>query len=110
MVSLHALQQGGVLSQHALQQGGTCSRGVCPPGGLLRLVLAGEGECLLLGQGGGVCSWAGVWRPPGSRLLLLRMVRILLECILVDIVSPDVDPITRTMCTVRYLNLGFLFF
>ena len=32
---------------------------------------------------GGACSGGGVWRPPESRQLLLRTVRILLECILV---------------------------
>ena len=55
VVSQHALQ---VVSQHALQKRG----------------------CLLQG----VCS-RGMWRPPApeSRRLLLRMVRILLECILI---------------------------
>ena len=62
------LVAGGVLSQHALQQGGACSWGGC---------LLPGGAC-----SGGVCS-QGVWRPPRSRRLLLRTVRILLECILV---------------------------
>ena len=63
VVSQHALQ---VVSQHALQQ---------------------------VSKGGGACSWGGLlpgwsargglWRPPErSRRLLLRTVRILLECIL----------------------------
>ena len=78
VVSEHALQQGGVLSQHALQQGGAWSGGLFP----------GESAA------GGVCSWGvpapGVCvcgDPPGSRRLLLRMVRILLECFLVHYVA-----------------------
>ena len=64
VVSQHVLQ---VVSQHALQQvsgGVPAPRGVPAPGG-----------CLLRGGCGG--------DPPGSRRLLLRTVRILLECILV---------------------------
>ena len=62
VVSQHALQQGGVLSQNALQWG-----------------VPALGGCLLPGGGCG--------DPPGSRWLLLRMVRILLECILVILSS-----------------------
>ena len=87
-VSVH---KGGVVSQHALQQvsrggwypnmpcrwypsmpcsrsrrGGACSQGVPALGGYLL-------------RGGGMCGGD----PPASRRLLLRTVRILLECILV---------------------------
>ena len=76
-VSQHALQQGGVLSQHALQvvsqhalQQGECAIPSC--------LAAGE-ACSRGGLLRGVCAW---WRPPPGRPLL-RVVRILLECILV---------------------------
>ena len=59
------LAVGGVLSQHALQQG---------EGGLLRMGLL---------QGGGAGG-----HPPGR--LLLRAVRILLECILVSFIFVDI--------------------
>ena len=76
----HALQ---VVCQHTLQQ---VSKGGC----LLQQVPAWGGcllgQCLLQGDllPGDACS-GGVWRPPcpESRRLLLRTVRILLECILV---------------------------
>ena len=51
--------RGGVCSGGCLLSGGVCSRGSAP---------------------GGVCTEAG---PPWERRLLLRTVRILLECILV---------------------------
>ena len=59
VVSLHALQQGGVLSQHALQQGGllqgdawsgggeVCPRGVPGPGGSTPGGSAPGGWCLV---------------------------------------------------------------
>ena len=85
VLSQHALQ---VVSQHALHQ---VSRGCPVPwwwsipwgGGCL---LPGEEGLLPWGTApGGVCSWrvcsreGAWWRPPGR--LLLRAVRILLECI-----------------------------
>ena len=86
MVSQHALQ---VVSQHALQQGGACSQGGAWSGG------AQSEGCLvwrgLLPEGtwsGGSAPGAGLlprgdswWRTPER--LLPRVVRILLECILV---------------------------
>ena len=89
MLSQHALQ---VVSQHDLQQ---VSRGSLLPGGcllwggvvLLRGVPAPAGVGLLLGRcacsrgvpaPGGLCG-----DPSESRRLLLRTVRIILECILV---------------------------
>ena len=68
VLSQHALQ---VVSQHALQQvsRGISSRGVCSLGGCLV-------ETPL------VCSWGAWWKSPQ---LLLRAVRILLECILVNL-------------------------
>ena len=53
-------------------EGGACSQGVPGPGG------AWSGGCLVLG---GAWSWG--MPGPGERRLLLRTVRILLECILV---------------------------
>ena len=67
-----------MLSQHALQQvsGGSGPRGgACSGWGLLR-------GCVPA-LGGGACSGGGRGDPPESRLLLLRTVHILLECILV---------------------------
>ena len=64
----------------SLVSGGACSRGVCSRG------VPARGGGLLLGGGsalGGACLGVCVWRPPESRRLLLRTVRILLECILV---------------------------
>ena len=109
-ISQHALQ---VVSQHALQWGWypsmlcrwfpsiPCSGGwypsmhcrwypsmPCSRGCAIPACLA-AGGCLVPG---GACSQGvpvlgvrsqGVWRPPRSRRLLLRTVRILLECILV---------------------------
>ena len=66
VVSQHALQQ--VSRGHALQE---VSRGVPASGG------SAPGDACW-----GVCS-QGVCRPPQSRRLLLRTVRILLQCILV---------------------------
>ena len=90
VVSQHALH---VVSQHALQQvsGGDpsmpCSRS---PGGCLLWGCACSRGCLLPGQGVTVPGGRGVPAPGGcggdpvvSRWLLLRTVRILLECILV---------------------------
>ena len=82
VLSQHALQ---VVSQHPLQWGsalGGLLWGVCSWGGLLLGGSAPGAVC-----SGGVCSQGGLlrgdawWRPPGR--LLLRAVRILLECILV---------------------------
>ena len=55
-----------------------CGIPACIAGGIPACLA--EGGCLLQG----VCS-RGMWRPPApeSRRLLLRMVRILLECILI---------------------------
>ena len=94
VVSQHALQQGGVLSQNALQWGVPALGECLLPGGLLPGGSA-PGGCLLPGvrsggvcsQGWGACSQGGCGDPPGSRWLLLRMVRILLECILVILSS-----------------------
>ena len=70
VVSQHALQQGGVLSENALQRGGSCSGGgACsggsapggvpaPRGPLWGSLLPGRG-CLLPG---------GVWRPPWKQM------------------------------------------
>ena len=93
VLSQHALQ---VVSQHALQQGGSAPRGVPALGGGVPVP---GGVCSWgVPALGGVCSWGGacsggcllwgvpargVWRPPTSRWLLVRTVRILLECILV---------------------------
>ena len=60
----------GVLSQHALQQGGSAPGGSAPGGGLVE--------------------------PPGR--LLLRTVRILLECILV---WKNIGAISDTMCKLK---------
>ena len=69
--------QGGVLSQHALQLGVCSQRGGAwwgvPGLGVPGPGSAWSGECLV---------WAD---PPWERRLLLRTVRILLECILVSI-------------------------
>ena len=62
--------------------GGVCSRGggVPAPWGV-----PASGRYLL--PGGDACSRGDVWRPlPESRRLLLRTLRILLECILVGLV------------------------
>ena len=56
--------------------GGSGPRGCLLLGGDLVPGVPGPGGCLL--RGGGVPAW---WRPAGR--LLLRVVRILLECILV---------------------------
>ena len=79
VLSQHALQ---VVSQHALQQGDACSWGcACSRGGGL-LPEGGSALGVLLRGGGGDL-------PPQSRRLLLRTVRILLECIFVsEIISP----------------------
>ena len=78
-----------VLSQHALQQRVPARGGSAPNGG-----------CLLQGGsalGGGVSAPEGVCGdPPQIRRLLLRTVRILLECILV--------PNTFTHLTVSVLS------
>ena len=72
VLSQHALQ---VLSQHALQQ---VSRGGSAPGGSAPRGSAPRGVCLKGVPGGD---------PPGR--LLLRTVRILLECILVLVFFPN---------------------
>ena len=59
----HSVHGGGLLPGGACSWGGAWSRGYAP------------GGCLVQGLGG------ARWRPPGR--LLLRAVRILLECILV---------------------------
>ena len=92
VLSQHALQ---VVSQHTLQWGRVCSQGVSAPGGF-----CSHGVCSgrVPAPMGGACSggcllWGvparGVWRPPKSRQLLLRTVRILLECILVQNEIPE---------------------
>ena len=85
-----SLEQGNIFTPvcHSVHRG----RGLLPGGGLVQggLVRGGSGPgglCLLqegacsggVSAPGGVCAW---WRPP--RRLLLRAVRILLECILVS--------------------------
>ena len=64
MVSQHALQE---VSQHALQRGVPAPRGVPGPGGSAPRGMSAPGGCLV--------------ETPGR--LVLRAVRILLECILV---------------------------
>ena len=96
VVSQHALQQvsRGVVSQRALQQvsrGGACSGVVPAPGVCLLpgrgLTVPRGGGCLLPGRvpdPRGVPALGGCGGDPlASRWLLLRTVRILLECILV---------------------------
>ena len=62
----------GVLVPGVPGRGGACSRGVCS-----------QGVC---SQGGWLVSQHALRQtPPRERWLLLRMVRILLECILVEI-------------------------
>ena len=90
MLSHHALQ---VVSQHSLRQE-VCSWGTPAPGGAFSRGWCSGEVCSCGGaySGGGCLLPAGVWRPPfppptpppKSRLLLLRTVRILLECILVS--------------------------
>ena len=70
MLSQHALQ---VVSQHTLQQG-------VPAPGLRGGLGGGDGDTC---SRGGACSGGVFTSPPESRRLLLRTVRILLECILV---------------------------
>ena len=111
VVSQHALQ---VVSQHALQQvsggvpapsGGACSRGVpAPRGACSRGMFGGD--------------------PPASRQLLMRTVRILLECILVKILITGVNftceicnasfhlswtTSTSCVCILRTIQLAALF-
>ena len=69
-----------------------CNRGcaipACIAGGIPACLAVGGAIPACLAAGGllpGGCLLWGVWRPPGSRQLLLWMVRILLECILVFI-------------------------
>ena len=87
--------QGGVLSQHVLQvvsqhdlqhvsRGGVPGLGVSAPGGSGLGGLVWGGVCLVRG----VCSWGlvsqhALRQTPRERRLLLRTVRIPLECILV---------------------------
>ena len=82
--------------------GGAClEEGVCSGGG------AGLGVCLL--PGGclvGGCAW---WRPPGG--LLLRAVRILLECILVYqintlVISRNFKIIIKSHCKIVEYGLS----
>ena len=89
VLSQHALQ---VVSQYALQQGGICSWGVCSQGGLLW-----EGSAP---GGGGACS-RGCGDPPESRRLLLRTVRILLECILVSTLRKQQFRVDAIACVNR---------
>ena len=81
-----SLGQGNIFTPvcHSVHRGG---------GGIQACIAGGIPACLAVGwsalRGRGVCSWGGGgllpegawWRPPGQ--LLLRAVRILLECILV---------------------------
>ena len=91
VLSQHALQ---VVSQHALQQRGAipaCIAGGIPTyiavGGVIPACIAGGIPACLAARGGsapgGCLLQGGVETPPESRRLLLRTVRILLECILV---------------------------
>ena len=75
---------GGCLLRGVPASGGACFGGVPAPGGcLLGRVCSLKGACW-----GGGCLLRGMWRPPDSRRLLLRTVRIPLECILVANIFP----------------------
>ena len=67
----------GVPGPGGLLQGGVCFRGV---GGAWSQGVSSQGVCIP------ACTEADPpeWRPPWERQLLLRTVRILLECILVS--------------------------
>ena len=89
-----------------------CSRGgaipACIAGGIPACLATGlQGGCLIRGvpdsggsASGGACSWGaeGCGDPPESRRLLLRTVRILLECILAVFAGPKAKQLEGEEC------------
>ena len=100
VVSQHALQQvsrgvgclvWGVCSQGGTWSGGSASRGLLPGGGSAPRGVCSQGGAWSEGllPGGGLVSQHALRQTPRERRLLLRTVRIPLECILVPNIFID---------------------